>query len=286
MTTHPSASSTHSTPFLEAQNVSVGYADRQVIENLSTSLERGKVTALVGPNGSGKSTLLKSLARLLPISSGVVYLDGKAIQKLPSQQVARELAILPQGPSAPRGLTVAELVEQGRFPHVGALRMLKHQDHEAVKTALELTNMTHYANRSLDALSGGERQRAWLALTLAQDTELLLLDEPTTFLDVGYQLEVLELVERLNKERHMTVVLVLHDLNQAASYSERMLVLQQGKIVADGSPHEVMTPELLLRVFKVHVNIVNDPATGQPVCLPYKVARSHTNSQHAQQQVG
>lgn len=278
--THPSSPSlspSHSPsthpPFLEAQNISVDYIERRIIDDLSLSLEQGKVTALVGPNGSGKSTLLKSLARLLPVETGVVYLDGKAIQKLPSRQVARELAILPQGPSAPRGLTVSELVEQGRFPHVGALKMLKHQDHDAVKTALELTNMTAFANRSLDALSGGERQRAWLALTLAQDTKLLLLDEPTTFLDVGYQLEVLELVERLNQERHMTVILVLHDLNQAARYSQRMLVLKQGTIVADGSPDDVMTPELLLEVFKVHVNIVKDPATGQPVCLPYKVAR-------------
>lgn len=264
--------SSHS-PLLEAQNISVGYVERRIIDDLSVSLEQGKVTALVGPNGSGKSTLLKSLARLLPVEAGVVYLDGKAIQKLPSQQVARELAILPQNPSAPRGLTVSELVEQGRFPHVGALKMLKHQDHDAVKMALELTNMTAFANRSLDALSGGERQRAWLALTLAQDTKLLLLDEPTTFLDVGYQLEVLELVERLNQERQMTVILVLHDLNQAARYSQRMLVLKQGTIVADGCPEDVMNPELLLEVFKVHVNIVQDPATGQPVCLPYKVAR-------------
>lgn len=260
-------------PLLEAKNISVDYIERRIIDDLSLSLEQGKITALVGPNGSGKSTLLKSLARLLPVEAGAVYLDGKAIQKLPSRQVARELAILPQGPSAPRGLTVLELVEQGRFPHAGALKMLKHQDHDAVKTALELTNMTAFANRSLDALSGGERQRAWLALTLAQDTGLLLLDEPTTFLDVGYQLEVLELVERLNQERQMTVALVLHDLNQAARYSHRMLVLKQGAIVADGRPEDVMTPELLLEVFKVHVTIVKDPVTQQPVCLPHKVAR-------------
>lgn len=220
--------------FLEADNVSIGYPERRVIEDLSVSIERGKVTALVGPNGSGKSTLLKALARLLSVERGAVYLDGKAIQKLPTQQVARELAILPQGPSAPKGLTVAELVEQGRFPHVGALRMLKSQDHKAVREALELTNMTPFANRPLDALSGGERQRAWLALTLAQDTELLLLDEPTTFLDVGYQLEVLELVEQLHRERGMTVVLVLHDLNQAARYSSRMIVLRRGALRIHG----------------------------------------------------
>ncbi|MEM7125998.1 MAG: ABC transporter ATP-binding protein [Chloroflexota bacterium] len=254
---------------LRADNVSVGYPDHKVIEALSLAVETGKITALVGPNGSGKSTLLKAMARLLPVEAGAVYLDGKSITKMPSAQVARELAILPQGPSAPRGLTVAELVEQGRFPHVGALRMLRTQDHEAIHQALDLTNMTDFAHRSLDALSGGERQRAWIALTLAQNTPMLLLDEPTTFLDIGHQLEVLDLVRNLNEDRNMTIVLVLHDLNQAARYSQRMVVLQQGAIVADGSPVDVLTADLLGDVFNVQANIITDPASGTPVCLPY-----------------
>lgn len=257
---------------LAAQTLSVGYHERQVINELSLCIEEGKITALVGPNGSGKSTLLKALARLLKPSGGAVLLDGKAITSLSSTQVAQQLAILPQGPSAPHGLTVAELVEQGRFPHVGALRMLRRQDHEMIHEALALTNMTDYAHRALDSLSGGERQRAWIALTLAQDTPLLLLDEPTTFLDIGHQLEVLELVQRLNRERGMTVVLVLHDLNQAARYADRMVVLNRGAIVANGAPHTVLVPELIANIFGVHVNIVTDPISNTPVCLPYAVA--------------
>ncbi len=258
-------------PALTAQAVAVSYNERAVLEALSLEIIHGQVTALVGPNGSGKSTLLKTLARLLKPNAGTVLLDGKAISTLPTAEVARQLAILPQGPSAPPGMTVAELVEQGRYPHVGALRMLKHQDHQAVRDALALTNMTDFAHRPLDGLSGGERQRAWIALTLAQDTPILLLDEPTTFLDIGHQLEVLDLVQQLNRERAMSIVLVLHDLNQAARYSHRMVVLNQGRIVADGVPHTVLTPQLLADVFGVQANIVTDPASNTPVCLPYAV---------------
>ncbi|MDX2160430.1 MAG: ABC transporter ATP-binding protein [bacterium] len=263
---------TLSTPALAAQQLGVGYLERAVIERLSLEIAHGGITALVGPNGSGKSTLLKTLARLLKPSAGTVLLDGKAIHTLSTTEIARQMAILPQGPSAPHGVTVRELVEQGRYAHVGALRMLKHQDHEAITRALELTDMTAFSHRALDSLSGGERQRAWIALTLAQDTPILLLDEPTTFLDIGHQLEVLELVEQLNRERGMTILLVLHDLNQAARYADRMIVLNGGQIRADGAPSEILTPDLLADVFGVRVNIVTDPATGTPVCLPYGVA--------------
>jgi iron complex transport system ATP-binding protein len=259
----------HST--LAAHNLAVGYLERQVIDGLSLNIRQGQITALVGPNGSGKSTLLKTLARLLKPASGTVLLDGKAIHTLSTTQVARQMAILPQGPGAPPGLTVRELVEQGRYPHVGALRMLGRQDHEAIQQALVLTNMTDFIHRPLDNLSGGERQRAWIALTLAQDTPTLLLDEPTTFLDIGHQLEVLELVQRLNRERGMTIVLVLHDLNQAARYADRMVVLNQGAMVADGAPRDVLTVPLLADVFGVQVNIITDPASGTPVCLPFAV---------------
>jgi iron complex transport system ATP-binding protein len=257
---------------LSAQGLSVGYLERKVVNDLSLSIEKGHIAALVGPNGSGKSTLLKALARLLKPSSGAILLDGKAIHSLSTTQVAQQLAILPQGPDAPHGLTVRELVEQGRYPHVGALRMLREQDHATITQALELTNMTEFAHRPLDGLSGGERQRAWIALTLAQATPLLLLDEPTTFLDIGHQLEVLELVRGLNRERGMTIVLVLHDLNQAARYADRMIVLNKGAVVADGSPQSVLTPDLLASVFNVRVNIVTDPSSGMPVCLPFAVA--------------
>lgn len=263
--------STH-TPALAAEQIGVGYSERAVLHDLSLHIRHGQITALVGPNGSGKSTFLKTLARLLQPSKGTVLLDGKAIHTLSTAQVARQMAILPQGPTAPHGLTVRELVEQGRYPHVGALRMLKMQDHAAIDTALALTHMTEFAHRSLDNLSGGERQRAWIALTLAQDTPVLLLDEPTTFLDIGHQLEILELVQKLNRERGMTIVLVLHDLNQAARYADRMVVLKRGAIIADGAPSTVLTPRLLATVFGVRANIVIDPASGTPVCLPYGIA--------------
>jgi iron complex transport system ATP-binding protein len=253
----------------KADALQVGYNERTVIEGLSVSIERGGITALVGPNGSGKSTLLKTLSRLLKPSGGVVYLDGKEITRMSTTTVAREIAILPQGPVAPAGLTVGELVEQGRYPHAGPLRMLRHQDYTAIAEALTLTDMERFAGRPLDSLSGGERQRAWIALALAQATSVLLLDEPTTFLDIGHQLEVLELVRRLNVERAMTIILVLHDLNQAARYSSRMITLQDGRIVADGAPVDVMTPSLLAEVFGVHAHIMTDPESKTPVCLPY-----------------
>jgi iron complex transport system ATP-binding protein len=257
---------------LSVIDLRVGYGDRAVIDGLALEIATGTITALVGPNGSGKSTLLKTLARLLKPSGGAVYLDGKAISSMPTAAIARELAILPQGPSAPAGLTVRELVEQGRFPHVGALRMLRHQDHAAISAALELTGMREFAHRPIDSLSGGERQRAWVALTLAQDTPILLLDEPTTFLDIGHQLEVLDLARRLNRERRMTIVLVLHDLNQAARYANRMIALSRGRVVADGPPADVLTPALLESAFNVRANIIIDPSSGTPVCLPYATA--------------
>lgn len=258
-------------PVLRADTVSIGYGQRIVVEDLSLELMKGGITALVGPNGSGKSTLLKTLARLLKPSTGEVYLNGTAISRMSTSVVAQEIAVLPQGPVAPAGLTVGELVEQGRYPHAGPLKMLRKQDYSAISEAMRLTGMEDFANRSLDSLSGGERQRAWIALALAQETPVLLLDEPTTFLDIGHQLEVLELVEQLNRDRGMTVVLVLHDLNHAARYASRMVALKDGEIVADGPPSEVLTAELLDFLFGVHAHIISDPETGKPVCLPYAV---------------
>jgi iron complex transport system ATP-binding protein len=258
-------------PVLRADTVSIGYGQRIVVEDLSLELMKGGITALVGPNGSGKSTLLKTLARLLKPSKGDVYLNGTAISRMSTSVVAQEIAVLPQGPVAPAGLTVGELVEQGRYPHAGPLKMLRKQDYSAISEAMRLTNMVDFANRSLDSLSGGERQRAWIALALAQETPVLLLDEPTTFLDIGHQLEVLELIEQLNRDRGMTVVLVLHDLNHAARYASRMVALKDGEIVADGPPSEVLTADLLDFLFGVHAHIISDPETGKPVCLPYAV---------------
>lgn len=254
---------------LEAEVLAVSYAEQLVIPELSLSIAKGAITALVGPNGSGKSTLLKTLARLLAPHAGTVYLDGRAIARLSTREVARQLAIMPQGPTAPEELSVGELVEQGRYPHVGPLRMLREQDSAVITEALVQTNMTEFRNRRLDSLSGGERQRAWIALALAQATPILLLDEPTTFLDIRHQLEVLDLIQRLNRVYGKTIVLVLHDLNQAARYAERMVALKNGRIVADGPPRAVLTPTLLKEVFQVQASIINHPVDGFPVCLPY-----------------
>ncbi|HLI09883.1 MAG TPA: ABC transporter ATP-binding protein [Ktedonobacteraceae bacterium] len=254
---------------LAAQALSVGYSERLVIPELSLEIAIGTITALVGPNGSGKSTVLKTLARLIAPSAGAVYLDGRAIASLPTREVARQLAILPQAPTAPEELTVGELVEQGRYPHAGPLRMLREQDHHAITEALTQANMLELRDRRLDSLSGGERQRAWIALALAQSTPILLLDEPTTFLDVGHQLEILTLIQQLNRIQGKTIVLVLHDLNQAARFAGRIIVLHAGRVVADGLPRVILTPELLAEVFQVKATIINHPVDGVPVCLPY-----------------
>ncbi len=254
---------------IDIKHLSLAYDSVTIIEQLSATIERGQVTALVGPNGCGKSTLLKGVARLLRPKNGAILLDGNAIHKIPTKQLAKQLGILPQGPSAPEGLTVYELVAQGRYPHQGFLQQWSAEDEHVCREAIALTNMVQYADRPLDTLSGGQRQRAWIAMSLAQATPILLLDEPTTFLDIGYQLEVMEIIEKLNSERHMTILLVLHDLNQAARYSDRMIVLKEGAIYTDGTPHEVLTADLLADVFNVHANILIDPNSGAPICVPF-----------------
>jgi iron complex transport system ATP-binding protein len=257
-------------PSLVASAVHVGYGERRVIEGVDLEIQPGTVTCLVGPNGSGKSTLLKGCARLIELRGGSVSLLGDEITTISSMEVARRLAVLPQSPTAPSNLTVRELVEQGRYPHVGALRMLRHQDADAVNGALQSTGLAEFGHRDVDQLSGGERQRAWIALALAQETPILFLDEPTTFLDVGYQLEVLHLVRRLNTEQNITIVMVLHDLNHAAAYADRVVCLSRGQIVADGLPEEVISTELLRDIFRVDASIVNDPVTGKLAFLPYQ----------------
>lgn len=263
------------TPVLAASDLRVRYGARTVLTGLAAEVRSGEAVGLVGPNGSGKSTLLRALARLLTADQGVVLLDGADIHRLPTAQVARRLAMLPQGPVPPGSITVRELVEHGRFPHRGMFARTTAADRQAVREALELTGLTGFADRYVDRLSGGERQRAWIALTIAQQTPVLLLDEPTTFLDIGHQLEVLDLVHRLRQERNLTVVLVLHDLNQAARYSDRIVVLRSGAVVADGPPSQVVTAELLSTHFGVRATVTTDPVTGSVVCLPYAAARTH-----------
>lgn len=254
---------------LRTKKVTLAYDDATVIEELTVGVPAGRITSIVGPNGCGKSTLLRSLARLMKPRDGAVYLDGDAISRLPTREVAKRLGILPQDPTAPEGLTVRELAAQGRYPHQSWFEQWSKEDERAVERALEITGVLDLADRPLDTLSGGQRQRAWISMALAQETEVLLLDEPTTFLDMAHQLEVLQLLGRLNRDEGRTVLMVLHDLNNAARYSHHMIALSAGRVFAAGPPREVMTPELLREVFKVEAEIVPDPRSGVPLCIPY-----------------
>ncbi|MFB2877355.1 ABC transporter ATP-binding protein [Floridanema aerugineum] len=252
---------------IEAHDLKITYGDRVIVPNLSFTLTPGKVTALIGPNGSGKSTVLRTLARLLSPSQGIVYLNSRNIAQLSTREIAKQLAMLPQSPDIPEGVTVWELIGFGRYPHQGLFSGFSKVDFEAMRWALEVTGLEPLAKRVVDTLSGGERQRAWIALALAQKTQILLLDEPTTFLDIRHQLEVLSLVRSLNRHEGITVGWVLHDLNQAASYSDRLIFFNQGQIIASGSPAEVMTPEIVREVFGVEMTIICHPVNGLPICL-------------------
>ena len=234
---------------LQTENLVLGYDDTVVIRELDVEVPAGRITAVVGPNGCGKSTLLHSLARLMKPRGGAVYLDGEAIFNRSTKEVAKKLGILPQDPEAPEGLTVRELSAQGRYPHQGWFSQWTKEDERAVGRALEITGVTEFSDRPLDTLSGGQRQRAWISMALAQETETLPLDEPTTFLDMAHQLEVLQLLDRLNREEGRTILMVLHDLNNAARYAHHMLAISDGKVFAAGTPEDVIVPELLREVF-------------------------------------
>ncbi|GAK41360.1 ABC transporter ATP-binding protein [Paenibacillus urinalis] len=257
---------------LETTGLSIAYEDRLIVENLNIQIPQGKITALVGANGSGKSTILKTMARLMQPKAGQVLLDGKSIHKQSTREVAKQLAILPQNPTAPEGLTVTELVSYGRFPYQKGFGSLKEEDKKMVEWAIEATGLNEFHDRPIDQLSGGQRQRAWIAMALAQDTDILFLDEPTTFLDMAHQLEVLQLLEELNISSQRTIVMVVHDLNHATRYAHHMIAIKQGKAAAIGSPQEVMTTEVMREVFGIEADIITDPRTGVPLCLPYALA--------------
>jgi iron complex transport system ATP-binding protein len=254
---------------LRTEKITLAYDEGAVVKELTIGVPEGRITSIVGPNGCGKSTLLRSLARLMKPRGGAVYLDGAAISKLPTREVARRLGILPQSPTAPQGLTVRELAAQGRYPHQGWLRQWSKADERAVEKALQTTGVAELADRTLDTLSGGQRQRAWISMALTQETETLLLDEPTTFLDMAHQLEVLQLLDRLNREEGRTILMVLHDLNNAARYSHRVIALSGGQVYDAGPPDAVVTPSLLREVFGVEADVVADPRTGVPLCIPH-----------------
>ena len=264
---------------LAVENLTLGYGDRTVINNLDLVLPPGKVTAIVGANACGKSTLLRSMSRLLAPKEGRVILDGKEVHRLPAKELARTLGLLPQSPIAPEGITVADLVGRGRHPHQGFLSRWSREDDIAVADALESTQTTALAERAVDELSGGQRQRVWIAMALAQQTDVLLLDEPTTFLDVGHQVEVLDLLTDLNRSRGTTIVMVLHDLNLAARYADFLVAIAAGQIYAAGTPAEVLTPESVRAVFDLESQVISDPTSGKPLMLP--MGRHHMADQPA-----
>jgi len=252
---------------LQIENLTLAYNGKSVIDDLSLTVREGRITALVGANGSGKSTLLRGISRLLRPKQGSVYLDGKAIHRLSTRKVAQRLGILPQGPSAPEGITVRELVEQGRFPHLSFFQQRSEEDERIISQALRITRMESFTDRPLDTLSGGQRQRAWIAMALAQDTDIMLLDEPTTFLDLAHQIEILDLLQELNS-RGRTVVMVLHDLNQACRYADMLVAIKDGDIYNAGRPEEIMSTRLVADVFDITCQLIDDPVAQTPMCIP------------------
>ena len=255
-------------PSLQARGITFGYPDRLISTDLDLLVPQGSFAVIVGPNACGKSTLLRALSRLLKPKSGSVLLDGRDIGTLPSKQVARRLGLLPQSAIAPEGISVAELVARGRHPYQSTLRQWSQEDQAAVAAALEATNTSDLSHRLVDELSGGQRQRAWVAMVLAQQTYLLLLDEPTTFLDIAHQIELLDLFRRLNREHGHTVVAVLHDLNHAARYATDVVAMREGEIVATGTPAEVFDEKTVERVFDLPCRVIEDPVSGAPLVLP------------------
>jgi iron complex transport system ATP-binding protein len=258
---------------LAAEQVTLAYDDHVVVRDVDLQLTEGSFTAIVGPNGCGKSTLLRALGRLMRPTGGQVLLDGRAIARTPTREVAKVLGLLPQSPIAPDGLSVADLVARGRHPHQSWLRQWSRDDEAVVAEALSWTDMAELADRPVDELSGGQRQRAWISMALAQGTDLLLLDEPTTYLDLSHQIDVLELVGRLHAERGRTVVVVLHDLNLAARYAQRLVAMKDGVLVSSGRPEEVLTEQLLADVFDLEARVLPDPVSGTPMVVPVRRLR-------------
>ncbi|MCR2800720.1 MULTISPECIES: ABC transporter ATP-binding protein [unclassified Microbacterium] len=261
---------------LTTESLTLGYGDRTVIEGLDLEVPPGRITAIVGANGCGKSTLLRALARLVAPQAGQVLLDGRSLRSRPTREVARTLGLLPQSPVAPEGIAVADLVGRGRHPHQKLLARWSERDYAVVAQALHDTGTTELADRPVDELSGGQRQRVWIAMALAQETDVLLLDEPTTFLDVSHQIEVLDLLTDLNRNNGTTIVMVLHDINLAARYADHVFAVRSGQVVASGAPADVITADLIRDVFALEALVVPDPVSGSPLVLPR--GRHHVQS--------
>nr|WP_285842930.1 ABC transporter ATP-binding protein [Metabacillus litoralis] len=254
---------------IETNALTLSYGDTIIINELDVKIPKGEITVFIGSNGCGKSTLLRSIARLLKPRNGSVLLEGNSIAKLPTKEVAKQLAILPQGPIAPEGLTVLQLVKQGRYPHQSWLKQWSKEDEDAVSNALKATGLEDLAERPVDSLSGGQRQRAWIAMTLAQQTDIILLDEPTTYLDMTHQIEILDLLFELNESENRTIVMVLHDLNLACRYAHNLVALKDKKVYAQGKPEEVITCSLVQNVFQMNCEVTVDPIFGTPLCIPH-----------------
>ena len=253
---------------LKTSDLYLGYGSSPVIDGLNFVVPAGKITAVIGANGSGKSTLLRGLSRVLKPTSGSVLLNGRNIHEQSTKAVARQVGLLPQGPTAPSGLTVMDLVRRGRYPHQRMFEQWSSEDETSVRKALALTKLSDSAGVLVDHLSGGQRQRAWIAMALAQDAHLMLLDEPTTYLDIAHQVEILELLKKLNIEEARTVVMVLHDINQGSRYADHVVAMLNGAVAVQGAPKEVLTASMIERVFGLKAVVIADPVTGTPLCVP------------------
>ena len=256
---------------IRAEHITIAYDDKTVIQNLSTKITDGKITTIIGANGCGKSTLLKALTRIQAVKAGQILIDGRAITDLPTKEIAKQIALLPQVLEATEDITVYELVSYGRFPHQSYFGQLSDIDKAKIKRAMEMTKITNLANKKIDALSGGQRQRVWIAMALAQDTDTIFLDEPTTYLDMNHQLEILELLKKLNQETKKTIIMVLHDLNLSARFSDGLIGQKNGAICYHGQVEEVMTTDILRDIFSIEAQIGQDPVHNCPILLTYQL---------------
>ena len=268
------------------KQIDVAYTDKTIIEDLSLEIPMGKITTIIGPNGCGKSTLLKTIGRIMKAKKGSVILNGKSIYEIPTKEIAKKMAILPQTPTAPEGLTVEELISFGRYPYQKGLGKLDYKDKRIINWAMEVTKLEGLKGSPADNLSGGQKQRVWIAMALAQETDIILLDEPTTYLDMAYQLEVLELLEELNKTHGCTIVMVLHDINLASKYADYLVALRKGKIICSGTPVEVICKEILKQVYEIEAEIIMDKRNNKPICVSYELLHSNKNTEKEKRVAG